>query len=164
MHDVRRLRIFVEVAERGSLAGAAAALSYTPSAVSQHIAALERELNAQVLLRTGRGSELTEAGRALLPHARAVLERLGLAAAEVRAITDRDATLRVASFGSAEITLMPHALAALRRAGRSTRIATIRAEPPEAMRLVRSGGADCALVFDYGGHAATQPGDDFMRL
>src|SRR3954468_4568214 len=79
--DVRRLRVLREVAARGSLTGAAEALSYTPSAVSQQIAALEREAGATLLERRPRGVLLTEAGSLLLVHAEAVFAELEAAEA-----------------------------------------------------------------------------------
>jgi DNA-binding transcriptional LysR family regulator len=65
MLDVHRLRLLCEFAERGTIAATAAALGYTPSAVSQQLAALEREAGAALLDRTARAAELTDAGRRL---------------------------------------------------------------------------------------------------
>src|SRR5919198_233680 len=76
MLDVRRLRVFKEVAERGSFSAAADALSFTQSAVSQQIAALERETGTTLLQRGPGGIRLTDAGRALVTHTEVVLERL----------------------------------------------------------------------------------------
>src|SRR5881409_2830961 len=73
MLDVKRLRILKEVADRGSFSAAAEALSYTQSAVSQQIAALEREAGTQLVTRGSRGIKLTEAGEALVRHADAIL-------------------------------------------------------------------------------------------
>ena len=63
MLDVRRMRVLREVAARGSFSAAAEALSFTQSAVSQHVAALERETGTQLVERSPRGVRLTEAGR-----------------------------------------------------------------------------------------------------
>ena len=76
MLDVKRMRILKEVADRGSFSAAAEALSYTQSAVSQQIAALEREAGTQLVTRGSRGIRLTEAGEALVRHADAILTRL----------------------------------------------------------------------------------------
>ena len=70
MLEVHRLRLLLEFAERGTIAAAAAALGYTPSAVSQQLAALERETGAALLDRTARTAELTEAGQRLAAPAR----------------------------------------------------------------------------------------------
>lgn len=79
MFDVRRLVVFQEVARCGSLSAAAAALNYTTSAVSQQIAALEREVGAAVLIRGPAGARPTPAGEALLTHAADILGAAGAA-------------------------------------------------------------------------------------
>src|SRR5437660_927236 len=76
MLDVRRLRVLKEVADQGSFSAAADALSYTQSAVSQQIAALEREAGAQLVQRGARGIRLTEAGEALVAHSEAIIGRI----------------------------------------------------------------------------------------
>ena len=76
MLDAHRLMIFRSVAATGSVAAAAASLGYTPSAVSQHVAALQRETGLKLLERVGRGVELTPAGRVLATEADGVLSRL----------------------------------------------------------------------------------------
>ena len=84
MFDARRLPTFCEVARRGSFAAAADVLWLTPSAVSQQIAALERELGATLFQRYHRGVRLTDEGERLLAHADALLERLAQAEADLR--------------------------------------------------------------------------------
>src|ERR1700760_2433 len=86
MLDVRRMRVLREVAVRGSSSAAAEALSFTQSAVSQQIAALEREAGTVLVQRSARGVRLTEAGEALVRHADAILARLAEAEAEPEAI------------------------------------------------------------------------------
>src|SRR5690625_6887560 len=73
MLDLRRLQLLKEFAERGTIAGTAEALGYTPSAVSQQLAALEREAGAPLLDRTARSAELTDSGRMLAVHAEQIL-------------------------------------------------------------------------------------------
>src|SRR5918998_966263 len=97
MLDVRRMRVLREVALRGSFSAAAEALSFTQSAVSQQIAALEREAGTILVQRNARGVRLTEAGEALVRHADAVLARLAEAEAELEAIAGlRGGRLRLA--------------------------------------------------------------------
>src|ERR671931_201463 len=79
MLDVRRLRVLREVAAQGSFSAAAEALSYTQSAVSQQIAALEREAGTTLVERGSKGIRLTDAGEALVRHADAVLAPLAIA-------------------------------------------------------------------------------------
>src|SRR4028119_1978112 len=102
MLDVRRLRVLREVAARGSFSAAADALSFTQSAVSQQIAALEREAGAILVQRSARGVRLTEAGEAVVRHADAILARLADAEAELEAIAGlRGGRLRRAGGGAA---------------------------------------------------------------
>jgi DNA-binding transcriptional LysR family regulator len=112
MLDPRRLRVLREVATRGSFAAAAEALAFTPSAVSQQVAALERETGTRLVERGVRPVRLTEAGRALVGHAEAVLARLEEAQQELGEIAAlRRGRLRLASFPTAIATLVPHAVA-----------------------------------------------------
>lgn len=112
MLDPRRLRVLREVAVRGSFAAAAEALAFTPSAVSQQIAALERETGTTLVERGVRPLRLTDAGRALVSHAEAVLARLEEARQELGEIASlRRGRLRLASFPTAIATLVPRALA-----------------------------------------------------
>jgi len=74
MMDLNALVAFVAVASEGSFSRAAANLYLTQPAISKRIAALEQELGAPVFDRIGRGIALTEAGRALLPRARDILQ------------------------------------------------------------------------------------------
>jgi DNA-binding transcriptional LysR family regulator len=112
MLDLRRLRVLREVAARGSFAAAAAALSFTQSAVSQQVAALEREAGTRLVERGVRPVRLTDAGRALLAHAEAVLARLDEAEQELGEIARlRRGRLRLASFPTAIATLVPRAVA-----------------------------------------------------
>ena len=85
MLDVRRLRLLRELQTRGTVTAVAEALSYTPSAVSQQLATLEREAGVPLVERHGRRLRLTDAGRGLAGHAGAVIERLELAEAELAA-------------------------------------------------------------------------------
>ena len=112
MLDPRRLRVLQEVAARGSFSAAAAALAFTQSAVSQQIAALEREAGTRLVERGVRPLRLTDAGHALLAHAEAVLARLEEAQQELGEIARlRRGRLRLASFPTAVESLVPRAVA-----------------------------------------------------
>jgi DNA-binding transcriptional LysR family regulator len=149
MLDVRRMRVLREVAVRGSFSGAAEALSFTQSAISQQIAALEREAGCTLVQRNARGIRLTEAGEALVRHAEAILARLGEAEAELAAIAGlRGGRLRLAAFESAAASLMPLAIAAFRADHPGVELSLILAEPEESLPLLRSGEIDLALGFD----------------
>jgi DNA-binding transcriptional LysR family regulator len=115
MLDVRRMRVLREVAERGSIAAAAQALSFTPSAVSQQIATLEREAGVSLVERGPRSIRMTAAGRALAEHTDGILASLEAAEAEIQAIAGvRGGMLRLASFPTAYATIMPAALTEFR--------------------------------------------------
>src|SRR6266567_1375031 len=86
MLDVRRMRILREVAARGSFSAAAESLAYTQSAISQQIAALEREVGTKLVERNARGIRLTDAGEALVRHTESVLANLAEAEAELEAL------------------------------------------------------------------------------
>src|ERR687885_350050 len=130
MLDVRRLRVLREVAARGSFSAAADALAYTQSAISQQIAALEREAGTKLVDRSARGVRLTDAGRALVDHADIILARLADAEAELEAIAGlRGGRVRLAAFPSAGATIMPAAIARFRERHPSVDISLVMAEP-----------------------------------
>src|SRR4051812_32641786 len=106
MLDLRRLRLLRELSERGTIAAVADALQYTPSAVSQQLAQLERETGVVLLERAGRGVRLTDPALVLVDHAKALLDRATLAEAELAAaagtVTGR---ARIAAFRSVALAL-----------------------------------------------------------
>jgi DNA-binding transcriptional LysR family regulator len=149
MLDVRRMRVLREVAVRGSFSAAAEALSFTQSAVSQQIAALEREAGTTLVKRSARGVRLTDAGEAVVRHAEAIMARLAEAEAELEAIAGlRGGRLRMATFESAASTLMPLAIAAFREQHPAVELSMSLAEPEDSVPLLRSGELDLAIVFD----------------
>jgi DNA-binding transcriptional LysR family regulator len=149
MLDVKRLRVLREVAARGSFSAAAESLAYTQSAVSQQIAALEREAQTRLVERSARGVRLTEAGRALVRHADVILARLADAEAELEAIAGlRGGRLRLVSFATAGATIMPRAIALFRERHPHVEISLSPAEPAEAVAMLRAGECDIALTID----------------
>ena len=150
MLDVHKLRVLREVAAQGSFSGAAQQLFFSPSAVSQHIAALEEQTGARLLIRGARGVRLTDAGSLLVRHADAILRRLDDAESELAALLAlRTGRLRLASFASVGATLLPQAIAAFRAAHPGAEISLIDAEPDGAVDALRRGDVDLALVFNY---------------
>src|SRR5919106_219429 len=148
MLDVRRMRVLREVALRGSFSAAAEALSFTQSAVSQQIAALEREAGAVLVQRSARGVRLTEAGEALVRHAEAIMARLAEAEAELEAIAGlRGGRLRMAAFESAGATLMPLAIAGFRERHPAVELSLSLSEPEDCVPLLKSGDLDLGIVF-----------------
>src|SRR5918994_1637227 len=144
MLDVRRMRVLREVAVQGSFSAAAEALSFTQSAVSQQIAALERETGTILVQRSARGVRLTEAGEALVRDADAVLARLAEAEAELEAIAGlRGCRLRMAAFGSAGATLMPLAIADFRAKHPGIELTISLGEPDLSDEAWIGGPQDC---------------------
>ena len=149
MLDVRRLRVLREVARRGSLAGAADVLSYTPSAVSQQIAVLEREAGTRLLERRARGVVLTEAGQTLVDHAEEILDRLEAAETALAALADlRRGHLRMASFATAGASVLPRAIDAFRARHPAIELTVGQASPLESVARLREGRLDIALTVD----------------
>src|SRR6476469_4327141 len=150
MLDVRRMRVLREVAAQGSFSAAAEALSFTQSAVSQQVAALEREAGAKLVERGARGIRLTPAGEALVSHADVILARLDDAEHELAAIAGlKGGRLRVASFQSAGATLVPRALAEFHRRHQEVDLIASTAELGEARDLLRAGEIDVAIIMDF---------------
>lgn len=150
MLDVRRMKVLREVAARGSFSAAAEALSFTQSAISQQIAALERETSATLLERGPRGVRLTDAGTALVSHADAILARLDDAEEELAALAGlRGGRLRLATFQSGGATLVPRAVKAFHDRHPAVELSMVEAEPEEAQALLRAGAVDLAVIYDF---------------
>src|SRR5918998_408439 len=165
MLDVKRLRVLREVSVRGSFSAAAEALAYTQSAVSQQIAALEREAGTTLVERNARGVRLTDAGRALVAHADVILARLADAEAELEAIAGlRGGRLRLVSFPTAGATIMPRAIALFRERHPYVELSLEPAEPPEALDKLRAGECDIALTIDAPFARAEEEGIDKVHL
>jgi DNA-binding transcriptional LysR family regulator len=150
MLNVRRLQVLREVARHRSLSAAAATLSYTPSAVSQHIAALEREVGVGLVERGPRGAALTDAGRTLLRHADEILGRMNAAEAELQALAGLKAgQLRLGAFSTAGAVLTPQAVKAFRDRHPDVEVTLVEVDPEEAVPRLRARELDLALVYEF---------------
>ena len=159
MLDVRRMRVLREVAVQGSFSAAAEALSFTQSAVSQQIAALEREAGAVLVERSARGVRLTEAGEAVVRHADSILAKLSEAEAELEAIAGlRGGRLRMSAFESAAATIMPVAIARFAEQHPGVELSMTLHEPEDAVAALKAGDIDLAITFGSG-KAEDRPGD-----
>src|SRR3954453_4563461 len=148
MLDVKRMRVLREVAVHGSFSAAAEALSFTQSAVSQQIAALERETGTTLVERSARGVRLTDAGRALVKHTDAILARLTEAESELEAIAGlRGGRVRMAAFESAAATLMPPAIAEYRSRHPAVELSMALSEPEDSLPQLRAGELELAVIF-----------------
>ena len=165
MLSPQRLRILREVAYRGSFSAAAHALSYTQSAISQQVAALEAEAGMPLLERHPRGVSLTAAGHTLVQHAEGILARLDAAETALQAIAGlRGGRLRMASFPTAGSKLMPLAIAAFRASYPEVELTLAEGEPEEIAPRLRAGEFDLALLFDFAGESAAQDGLGQVQL
>ena len=144
------MRVLREVAAQGSFSAAAESLSFTQSAISQQVAALERETGATLLERGPRGVRLTDAGRALVSHADAILARLEDAEEELAALAGlRGGRLRLASFQSAGATLVPRAVKEFHDRHPAVKLSMVEAETDDAAERLRTGDIDLAVIFDF---------------
>ena len=150
MIDMRRLRVLHAVSAYGSVTAAAAALGYSAPAVSQQLAALEREVGMRLTERAGRGLELTPAAQILVGHTDALLARLDAAEADLAALRDQVAgQVTLAAFPSAAASLVPAAWAALAGSAPQVRLDLTEMEPEESLPAVLRGETDVAVAHEY---------------
>jgi DNA-binding transcriptional LysR family regulator len=150
MLDVVRLRILAAIAAYGSVTKAAEQLHYSQPSVSHHLARLEAETGARLVQRVGRGIRLTPEGEVLARRATEILGRVDAAAAELSAMVGlRTGRVRVAGFESALSALVAPAAATLAKAHPDIELQLIGVHPEVALRKLRAGDVDCAIVFRY---------------
>jgi DNA-binding transcriptional LysR family regulator len=150
MLELRRLRLLRELKQRGTISAVADALQFTPSAVSQQLAMLEREAGVPLLERAGRGVRLTDAALVLVEHAEALLERAELAEADLAAaagtVTGRG---RIAGFQSVTLRLAAPAVETLAREAPRLRCEVLEAEPEHALPALALGDVDLVLADEW---------------
>ncbi len=150
MIDVRRLRLLFELSHRGTITAVADALAYTPSAVSQQLAALEREAGVPLLERSGRRVALTPAGAVLAHYAETVLAVLEEASAALAATrSSLTGPLRIGAFPSAARTMLPPALVALGGEHPGLELMVTELDPVAVPGALHAGTLDVALTFVY---------------
>ncbi|MEV1286569.1 LysR substrate-binding domain-containing protein [Micromonospora sp. NPDC049679] len=150
MLDVRRLRLLRDLARLGTIAAVAEAHAYTPSAVSQQLAALQREAGVRLLERAGRRVNLTSTGVALVQHTEVVLAALEAADSTLAAArTGLAGTVRIAAYPSAVRTLLPGALVRLARDHPALDLMVTELDPVAMPAALRDRRLDVALVHDY---------------
>jgi len=163
MIDARRLRVLREVAEHGTVAAAADALHLTPSAVSQQLAALEREVGQPVVERNGRGVRLTGAAEVLVGHANLVLAQLEAAEADVAAFADGIVgTVRVAGFATGLAEIAAPAAAALRVTHPRLTLVFEEQEAPHC--FVQLGRRDADIALSMASRQAPPPDDPRFHI
>ncbi|RJL23062.1 LysR family transcriptional regulator [Bailinhaonella thermotolerans] len=152
MLDVHRLRILQHLAAYGTVAATAEALHLTPPAVSQHLAALQKETGMPVVEKRGRTLRLTPAGELLVAHAEIILAELAAAESGLAALrSGRHGVVRITAFASAARALIAPLWERLAGAGGAPSLSlrlTVQ-EPDEALDELRKRATDLALVHSY---------------
>ena len=150
MISIDRLPVLLAAARAGSFSAAADLLFLTPSAVSQQVAALERDVGATLFERSRRGVELTTAGRALHGHAEAVVNRLADAQAEIDALVSGDAgRVVLGSFPTATARFAAASVASFQRRHPRVEARLVDGEPYESVVRLKRRELDLAVVFDF---------------
>ena len=164
--NLTRLRMLSEVASRGSFRAAAFALDYTPSAISQQIALLERETGMPLVRRGPRGAALTDAGMLLVRHADVALGELAKAKHALDALAGNGHTrLRVAAFPTATATIIALAARSFAATHPEWTVQVVDAEPPQARELLAAGEVHAAVVYEFEpGGPGSLIGEDPMLL
>ena len=155
MLEMKRLRLLWELSARGTVAAVADALNYSPSAVSQQLALLEREAGVPLLRKVGRTLELTAAGLTLVSETEELLAGLERAEAALHVSHAEVAgTVRLAVFQTALLAMMPSALKRLRAEHPMLRVEMVQHEPETALYDTWARGFDLVVAEQYPGHAA----------
>lgn len=158
MLDLRRLRLLRELQRRGTIAAVAEALSYSPSAVSQQLATLERETGVSLLEPAGRRVRLTAQAVLLVEHAERLLEEMERAeAALARSLDDTVGTLRVAAFQTAVLSLLPWTLLHLESDHPGLRVEVAELEPETSLPGLVAGEHDLVLGEEYPAQPLRRP-------
>lgn len=166
MLDARRLRLLSDLDRLGTIAAVAVVHAYTPSAVSQQLAALEREAGVALLQRSGRRVQFTAAGRVLVRHAAAVLGALEETTAALAAISSKPAGLvRIGAHPTAVRTVLPAALVQLGRDHPGLELSVSELDPIAVPAALLDRRLDVGLLHDYDVvPAATDPALESVPL
>ena len=157
--SVLGLRVLAALEDHGSFQAAADGLGITQSAVSQHVAALERSVSMTLVLSRTRPVELTQAGHVLAAHGRALVDRLDAAEHDLAEIAEtREARLRLGSFPTALATFVPPAIQRLRRRVPTLSLTVVDDHMQGLRARLESRELDVAIVFDAGAGAGAPDG------
>jgi DNA-binding transcriptional LysR family regulator len=147
MLDVRRMQVLRAVVTTGSITAAATNLGYTPSAISQQVAGLEKQAGLPLLERVGRGVRPTAAGRLLTEHAARMAEQMAEAESALTALRQGCAgILRVRYFATAGAALVPPAVAQFRAERAGVQLDLKLTEPTDPFEELAAGRADIAIT------------------
>lgn len=155
MLDIKRLRLLRELHLRGTLADVAAVMQYSPSAVSQQLTLLEKEVGVPLFRKVGRRVQLTAQAEILVEHTAELLETLERAEADMSAsLTTVTGTVKLAVFQSAALALIPDMLTSLAQAYPDVRVEMVQREPETALHETWARDFDLVVAEQYPGHAA----------
>jgi DNA-binding transcriptional LysR family regulator len=163
--DTRLLEIFREVAEQGSISGAASRLAYTQSAVSRQVSALEADLGVRLFDRRARGVQLTEHGRCLLEHADSVLARVELARRDLDALDRLESgRLRIGAFTTATAVLLPRAMAIFASEWPDVSLSLVEGITEQQLTWLEGDDADLAVISAFPGQTLDRERFHFIPL
>ena len=163
--DLHSIRIVRAIADEGTISGAARRLGYSQPAVSQHLRRVEQRFGVPLVVRSGRGVRLTEAGLIVAKHAVTITSALDAATgdlADLRGLST--GSVRIAAFPTASSTIVPRLLHSLREKHPGITASYVEAEPPEALAMLREGVVDVAITFAYPGDRADPHNDSTSSL
>ena len=149
MLNLARLRVLVELDRRGTMAAVASELGYTPSAISQQLAQLERETGRDLLEKAGRGLRLTDAGRLLAERGRELIAHAESVEGELIALEGVAGTLRIAAYQTAARHLVTPAMRALHADHPALTCALVDLDAEQALPLLRAGRLDVVVAEEY---------------
>jgi DNA-binding transcriptional LysR family regulator len=150
MLDLRKLLLLRELHARGTVTAVAEALAFTPSAVSQQLAQLQREAGVALTERVGRRLRLTDAGLRLVDHAEVLLARMEEAEGELQdAAGTVHGRVRLASLQTPLLSIVPPAIAALRARHPDVRVELVEMEPELSLPALALGEFDAAIAEEY---------------
>jgi DNA-binding transcriptional LysR family regulator len=156
--DLHRLRLLREFEERGTLGAVATALAFSPSAVSQQLAVLEREVGTALFEKIGRNVRLTDAGRLLVGHARSLLAAADAATVELAGLGGEvRGTVRAGGLQSVVRRLLVPAVGQLQTRHPQVRWEIAELELEQALPELRLGAMDVAISDEYDGHPRPRP-------
>ncbi|AAZ55461.1 LysR family transcriptional regulator [Thermobifida fusca] len=147
--DLTRLRLLVELRRLGTMTAVSEVTGMGTSAVSKHLAVLEREAGVRLLVPDGRRVRLTPAGRRLAEHARDILERVEAARAEMAGEGPPVGRINLVTFVSMTVPVILPAMEQLRQQHPGLEVRLIEHEPDQALDLLLSGEADLGLIYEY---------------
>ncbi|QSR24917.1 LysR family transcriptional regulator [Nocardioides aromaticivorans] len=150
MLDIRRLQVLLAIVEEGSVTGAATALGYTPSAISQQLLRLEREAGQPLLDRHARGMTPTDAGVVLATHARKILRQLAAAEADLAEVAGvRRGSVTLGTFPTVGSSFLPLAVRRYRELYPNISLTISSGREDNLVRMLEDGTVAMSLLWDY---------------